>query len=168
MLPEFHESRSTGKIIAIVLLSLVCMGGAGYVAYRFMVRNAVPQEVTDAISGAKEEVPVTMPTTSKTPTDGSTSVSTPTPITPPDTDGPTSVVDSDGDGLTNDEERTLGTSVAKPDTDGDGLGDREEVKVYSTDPKKPDTDGDGYVDGDEVKNGYNPNGTGKLLQVPTK
>ncbi|MEK7498366.1 MAG: hypothetical protein AAB611_00715, partial [Patescibacteria group bacterium] len=25
-----------------------------------------------------------------------------------------------------------------------------------------DTDGDGFKDGDEVKNGYNPNGTGKL------
>jgi hypothetical protein len=26
-----------------------------------------------------------------------------------------------------------------------------------------DTDGDGYSDGTEVVNGYNPNGTGKLL-----
>ncbi|MFH1482518.1 MAG: hypothetical protein ABIE46_03290, partial [Patescibacteria group bacterium] len=33
---------------------------------------------------------------------------------------------------------------------------------YKTDPKNPDTDGDGYKDGDEVKNGFNPNGSGKL------
>lgn len=47
------------------------------------------------------------------------------------------------------------------DTDKDGLTDKEE-KIYGTDPKNSDTDGDGYSDGDEVKNGYNPNGEGKL------
>ena len=33
---------------------------------------------------------------------------------------------------------------------------------YKTNPNNPDTDGDGYLDGDEVKNGYDPNGDGKL------
>ena len=56
---------------------------------------------------------------------------------------------------------TLGQLIGK-DTDGDGLFDREEVKVYATDPLKPDTDGDGFSDGDEVKGGYNPRGAGKL------
>ncbi|MFH1482402.1 MAG: hypothetical protein ABIE46_02705 [Patescibacteria group bacterium] len=48
------------------------------------------------------------------------------------------------------------------DTDHDGLPDLIEVEIYKTDPKNPDTDGDGYKDGDEVKNGFNPNGSGKL------
>jgi len=48
------------------------------------------------------------------------------------------------------------------DSDGDGLTDIEELKIYGTDPKNPDTDGDGYSDGDEVKNGYNPLGEGEL------
>lgn len=41
------------------------------------------------------------------------------------------------------------------DTDQDGLSDQEEI-VYGTDPKKSDTDGDGYSDGIEIKSGYDP------------
>jgi protein-disulfide isomerase len=51
---------------------------------------------------------------------------------------------------------------SKVDTDGDGLSDAQE-KVYGTDPNKTDTDGDGYSDGEEVKNGYNPTGEGELV-----
>jgi len=51
------------------------------------------------------------------------------------------------------------------DSDDDGLFDREEVKVYKTDPNNPDTDGDGYYDGDEVKSGYNPSGAGKMFEI---
>ncbi len=41
------------------------------------------------------------------------------------------------------------------DSDQDGLTNQEE-KLYGTDPYNPDTDGDGYSDGAEVKAGYNP------------
>ncbi len=41
------------------------------------------------------------------------------------------------------------------DSDQDGLSDQEEL-VYGTDPKNSDTDGDGYSDGTEVKSGYDP------------
>lgn len=41
------------------------------------------------------------------------------------------------------------------DSDGDGLSDERE-KVFYTDPANPDTDGDGYLDGLEVDNGYSP------------
>lgn len=47
------------------------------------------------------------------------------------------------------------------DSDGDGLTDAQE-KIYGTDPNNPDTDGDGYLDGEELINGYDPNGPGKL------
>ncbi len=73
--------------------------------------------------------------------------------------------DTDQDGLTDSEERELGTSIYKIDTDGDGLFDREEVKTYKTDPLNPDTDGDGYLDGQEVKAGYSPLGSGKLYEI---
>ncbi len=36
-------------------------------------------------------------------------------------------LDSDGDGLTDEEERELGTDPNSADTDGDGLNDGEEV-----------------------------------------
>lgn len=79
---------------------------------------------------------------------------------------PQAILDADGDGLTDSEERTFGTDPADPDTDGDGLSDREEVRTYGTDPLKADTDGDGFSDGSEVQNGYDPNGPGRLLQIP--
>jgi len=60
--------------------------------------------------------------------------------------------DSDGDGLTDDEEAEIGTDPYDPDTDDDGLTDGEEVKKYNTDPLNPDSDWDGLKDGfDEVR-----------------
>jgi len=41
------------------------------------------------------------------------------------------------------------------DSDQDGLSNEEE-KTYGTDPNNPDTDSDGYSDGAEVKSGYDP------------
>ncbi|MFA5317976.1 MAG: hypothetical protein WC323_00660 [Patescibacteria group bacterium] len=76
------------------------------------------------------------------------------------------ITDSDKDGMTDGEEKRLGTDPNSSDTDGDGLFDREEIRVYKTDPINPDSDGDGYSDGAEVKNGYNPNGQGKLYELP--
>jgi hypothetical protein len=74
-------------------------------------------------------------------------------------------IDTDSDGLTDAEEKQLGTNINSSDSDGDGLFDREEAKVYKTNPLDPDTDKDGYQDGAEVKGGYNPNGTGKLYEI---
>ncbi len=47
------------------------------------------------------------------------------------------------------------------DTDNDGLSDEDEI-IYGTDINNPDTDGDGYLDGEEVESGYNPLGEGLL------
>jgi hypothetical protein len=68
----------------------------------------------------------------------------PEPTTPPDT------TDSDGDGLTDSEEATLGTNPDNPDTDVDGLSDGQEVHDFGSDPLLTDTDRDGLSDGDEV------------------
>jgi hypothetical protein len=75
--------------------------------------------------------------------------------------------DTDNDGLMDDKERELGTDPGNWDTDGDGLSDGDEVNAWHTNPKNPDTDGDSYKDNDEVKNGYNPNGPGKIFTPPT-
>ncbi len=58
--------------------------------------------------------------------------------------------DRDGDGLPDDEELKWGTDPDDPDTDGDGLLDGEEVYIYHTDPLNPDSDYDGLTDGAEV------------------
>ena len=57
--------------------------------------------------------------------------------------------DSDGDGLTDKAESTLGTDPNNPDTDGDRLYDGDEVNDFHTDPLNPDTDKDGTPDGDD-------------------
>ncbi|MDD5088928.1 MAG: OmpA family protein [bacterium] len=58
--------------------------------------------------------------------------------------------DTDGDGLTNKQEKELGTDPKNPDSDGDGLTDGAEYLTHHTKPLVPDTDGDGLNDGDEV------------------
>ena len=67
------------------------------------------------------------------------------------------------------QEQGLGTDSKKPDTDDDGLFDRDEVKVYKTDPLNPDSDGDSFKDGDEVKNGYDPSkgDRARLFEFPS-
>jgi hypothetical protein len=63
----------------------------------------------------------------------------------------TAIPDSDGDGLDDrNETGEYGTDPTDPDTDGDGLTDGAEVHEHGTDPTDPDTDGDGLADGVEV------------------
>lgn len=96
---------------------------------------------------------------SSTLTTSGTSTEVVTPLTP------TSTLDSDNDGLTDEEEKLYNTNPLVVDTDSDGLSDYEEIKIYHTNPLISDTDGDTYLDGAEVKNGYNPNGPGKMPGV---
>ena len=94
--------------------------------------------------------------------------------------------DDDGDGLSDVEETTAGsdgviTNPLNPDTDGDGVNDRDDLRPLNpdadgdglrdgeedlnangvvdageTDPLDPDTDGDGINDGDELDQGTDP------------
>jgi len=81
---------------------------------------------------------------------------------PPISEEALASTDSDGDGLSDDQEVFFGTDPNNHDTDADGLSDKEETKIYGTDPKDPDTDKDGYSDGAEVHGGFNPKGPGRL------
>ncbi|MEX0707143.1 MAG: FG-GAP-like repeat-containing protein [Woeseia sp.] len=68
--------------------------------------------------------------------------------------------DSDGDGLTDDEEAALGTDPSNPDTDGGGVSDGDEVAI-GTDPLNAsddnlDSDGDGLSDAEELDLGTDP------------
>ena len=66
-------------------------------------------------------------------------------------------VDSDGDGLSNLEEaRIYKTDPQLADTDTDGLSDGLEVNEYWTLPLVVDTDGDKFLDGVEVRLGTDP------------
>lgn len=77
------------------------------------------------------------------------------------------VLDTDGDGLSDEQERSMGTDPNNWDSDSDELSDYNEVEVWKTNPLLADTDGDGYLDGSEVNNGYSPTGPGRIFQPPT-
>lgn len=64
--------------------------------------------------------------------------------------------DVDSDGLTNQEEVNLSTSMFESDTDGDGIPDGTELNSHDTDPSLADTDGDGIPDGAEINRGTDP------------
>ncbi|HBW73754.1 MAG: hypothetical protein UX10_C0008G0012 [Candidatus Magasanikbacteria bacterium GW2011_GWA2_45_39] len=148
-------------IIAVVVLVVFIAGGAFWV-WRSSTKRAatpsaasVPQAETPVAPAAtlNENVPVSAPNVTATTTE---TVAQP----------PSPAVDADGDGLTDQQEIQYGTDPQKADTDGDDLTDYEEIFIWHTNPLNPDTDGDGYSDGQEVKNGFNPNGSGKLLNIP--
>lgn len=159
VIPE-EVSRKSKKMLMIGLMfgGLVIVAAGGYVGLKLATTakpstdNAVIQE--QPISVPETEAPVITPAAEVN------EIGIP-PIQPIEN----TPIDSDQDGLTDTEEAALGADSNNPDTDQDGLTDREEVKVYLTDPLKPDTDGDGFKDGDEIKSGYNPKGSGKLLEI---
>lgn len=64
--------------------------------------------------------------------------------------------DTDGDGLTDRQEKSFGTNPRYFDTDLDGLSDYDEVRKWNTDPLLADTDLDALIDGDEVTLGTDP------------
>lgn len=156
--------------IAIIAIVVVIVALVGYLVYsRFFqaspntptpedaniqTNSNLTPEIPAPVVQAPVETPVVNPiveeTTTAIPVVATTSVVITTPI------------DSDNDGLTDDEEATYRTSANLPDSDSDDLTDYEEVKIYNTEPLNPDTDGDGYKDGQEVKGGYNPKGAGRL------
>jgi len=85
-------------------------------------------------------------------------VPAPAPESSPDTTDTTETVepvvadatDTDGDGVTDDDEVALyGTDAGTWDSDGDGLSDSEELFIAGTDPLVWDTNGDGIADGDQ-------------------
>ncbi len=64
--------------------------------------------------------------------------------------------DSDGDGLSDQQEALLGTNPNEADTDADGIDDGDEVNDTTTDPTDADSDDDLLTDGIELNNGTNP------------
>jgi hypothetical protein len=75
--------------------------------------------------------------------------------------------DLDGDGLSNLQEYLNDTVPGDKDTDDDGLGDRDEVVRYCTNPLNRDTDHDGQNDGDEVFARTDPLNSESLFRIVT-
>ncbi len=164
-MPETESSPRRGfpwKPIAIVIGAIVVIGGAAGISYALLASRAPAAPVEPTTAATTTPTTTNPAATTKTPTPVPSTTVAPTPVPEPVMTSP----DTDKDGLTDREETSLGTDPRKPDTDADGLFDKEEASTYKTDPLNPDTDGDTYLDGAEVKGGYNPSGPGKLFSVP--
>lgn len=175
-------------VLSVVAAVLVLAVGGIFLYQRFMVPL---EEVPDQIEAPLEEAPIApAPAPSEEPVTEFPEPEAPPAVseTPPsaipqpqpvgqsldtDGDGLTDVreselgtdsgsLDTDGDDLTDGKEVEMRTDPLVADTDGDGLTDGDEVQLWLTNPTVVDTDGDSYPDGSEVKNGYNPNGEGRL------
>ena len=160
--PEVVKGPSSAKLImtiVLVLLAVGVLGGIGFMAYQifltpsqesnFPTQTTPTEQQTSDVSGVQA-----------TGTDASTIVDDAVLFGEP--------IDNDSDNLDNAREEVLGTDPNNWDTDGDGLGDGDEVIIWKTDPKNPDTDGDGFEDGSEVRNGYSPTGPGRIFEPPTQ
>ena len=179
---ENVPSSAKGKIlkIGLIILLVLLLLGLGYLVYaKFLAGKTTgsslvdnPVVVTNEVSSTTETIDTTQfgqdLTSTTTPTSTPVSeevVSVPSVPLATTTPPASTLIDSDSDGLTDQEEAILGTNPNLKDTDGDGLDDYQEVQIYKTDPLKADTDGDGHNDGEEVNNGYNPLGTGKMTDL---
>lgn len=139
-----------GQIAAVGLTSSLLQDAGTGAAY-----------VVAVIGDEIPPVPTRTPTSTVTPLPTMTPTEEPTeaPATETPTDEPTKeptatetpLVDSDGDGLTDDQELQLGTNPNQADSDDDGVSDGDEVNVYGSNPLSRDSDGDGLTDGEEVR-----------------
>ena len=159
--PVYEDVVTSGPsrtlIILIVLVVVLLLGVAAVFAYTWMSRQSTVNTTIPANS-----------VTTQIPTN--TQSATPLPVVPlaEQSPEPTNVpVDTDKDGLLDEEEATFGTNPTLVDSDDDDLSDADEVKVWATDPLDSDTDNDGFPDGTEVKSGYDPKVAGaRLLNLP--
>ena len=143
-------------IFCLIFGGLLVVLAGGYFGLKLALKGVVKEEIKN------DQVKTETPSLTEPPSIQETNAPLSQPLEPSQATQP---VDSDQDGLTDEEEAVIGANLNDPDTDQDGLTDREEVKVYGTDPLKADTDADGYADGAEIKNGFNPKGSGKLLDI---
>lgn len=168
---DLHEPTAIKRIL-VASIVLVVLAGAGFGVWYFVIRKpvsvtpvAVPAVAPTTAPVAPQPAAPAVVDTNIVNVDATGPAKLPEPVIEKPADVPLPVVDTqkdtDKDGLTDDQEKKLGTDPTNPDTDADGLNDGAEVNIWGTDPLNKDTDGDGFTDGQEVLNGFNPKGPGK-------
>jgi hypothetical protein len=137
-----------GLLMALlVILCLVAAGAYAYVNQQNKAAEATAAAITNAQIAATQTFEAQLSAAelgTRTAEDAAAATATSLAATA------VALGDDDGDGLSNQQEQSLGTLPNNPDTDGDGLNDGAEVNQFGTQPKNKDTDGDTLSDGDEV------------------
>jgi hypothetical protein len=140
--------------ILIIIGGLILIGVLFYFGYAYFVKPLLaPKETAPVTNVVSDETPATSTpqvTENILPTE---SIATETPVISTST----SETASSSETIFPEETQVVTSTVAVStvDSDADGLTDAEE-KIIGTDPNKADTDGDGYLDIAELKSGYDP------------
>lgn len=153
------------KAVGLVIIAggLIFIGGLVYLTFHFIISPTASGPQTIVTAPIAEQTAAT-----STPLASSTIV-TPTPSSADLNEAVPTVLDSTVAAETStemvmNEEAPKKTAADFPpliDSDADGLNDEEEA-VLGTSSAMSDTDGDAYADLAEINNGYNPAGEGKL------
>lgn len=136
--------------VLIIFGGVVLIGGLIYAAYVFMIKPAAQEPITPV---TQVETPVV-----ENPIVEEPIIPVVVPVTIPEvTTSTTSEIISTSTELLPEEKNTsfVPLVVSTIDSDFDGLTDDEE-KLISTNPNLADTDNDSYLDIAELKSGYNP------------
>ncbi len=137
-LPQIAKKKNYLWLIVAAAVVLVVGGGVG--AYFYLVRKNVPPPTVSTVPVPPPPPPAPLIPEPAPPAPTSTPPVPELPLpTPP-------------------------VLQAAPDSDGDGLTDDEEV-IYKTDPHNPDTDADNFIDGNEVFKLYSPIAPGSAQLV---
>ncbi len=174
LIEDEHSQGAIFKKISVALSGLLLLGLVIWGAYYFFVsKNKTNNDNTNQTNNTNQNQPADNTDNNSGSEDTNNQIE---PALDDDGDGLSNaeeviigldpkLPDTDNDGLSDkDELRVHNTSATNTDTDNDGLHDKDEIFTYQTNALDPDTDNDGYLDGVEVQNGYNPNGEGLLVK----
>lgn len=154
---EIKEEKSFKKVgLAIVLSGIIIVLALIYLGYRYIVESAMQ----DDKPVARETAPITIPVIEEEPVVIEEEEEQ-EPVVEIEEEEEEELVEEEE--ILPEEEETESSllDISLVDSDGDGLSDLAE-RYIGTDPFNPDTDGDGYEDLQEILNGYNPLGEGLL------
>ncbi|MFA5024367.1 MAG: thrombospondin type 3 repeat-containing protein [Patescibacteria group bacterium] len=164
------ESKSNFKAVGILIIvgGLIIVAGLVYASYYFIIKPTINKNQPGSMVATKKPTFETV-TATTTPTTTPTAIimatsSTMATVTPNNLDLSTST-----DSTTMNEESTGKINQNLPplvDSDKDGLNDEEEATL-GTNAAVADSDIDGYSDLAELNSGYDPLGPGKLKDSST-
>ncbi|MFH1233686.1 MAG: thrombospondin type 3 repeat-containing protein [Patescibacteria group bacterium] len=159
---KVSQAKKTGMIIIVGgIIFLIIISALFYYFFFSRKPNKSTQTPvstsTPVIEPVKTEIPV-----EAQPAQISETIVTTSPVLPSEESFATSTATSTFSEAEINKPDDLSAGV---DSDNDGLTDEEE-KIFKTNSAGSDTDGDGYNDLEEVLNGYNPAGAGRLSTNP--
>ena len=168
MSPRMNDKKGGGrkglKVALVIVGALIVIGGGAFGVYWYLTQQGTPSPAVIPTINATNAALTNL--NSATNTNRATNTNLNTNAAVRNTNAATTVLDTDQDGLTDTEESLYQTNPKLADTDVDGLNDYLEVMTYNTNPNNPDSDADTFNDGMEVNKGYNPNGPGRLIEIP--